>query len=266
MVGFARSVVLLVIGSAVAVASSASAADVVCIKKAGKARHLVVRADACRAKETALGSFQALETLLAALSVSDGDPTLRLSGVNLQIVSGAGSTAAPTNGRGNLVLGYDEPFDDSAEELRQGSHNLVVRPGHAYSSYGGIVGGHENQILAPYASVTGGFSNHASGVAAAVSGGSNNSATATYASVSGGNENGALGERSAVSGGHSNFARGTESAVCGGRFNEAKGDRSVVSAGLQNVADGEHSAVSGGSGRTAPAATNWAAGDLLEPN
>jgi hypothetical protein len=60
---------------------------------------------ACKATEVELGSLQAVQLLLGAISSQDGGATLRLSGVNLQIVSGSGSTAGPVNGKGNLIIG-----------------------------------------------------------------------------------------------------------------------------------------------------------------
>src|SRR4051794_30521077 len=50
-----------------------------------------------------------------------GKPTVRFSAVNVQIVSGSGSTAGVVNGQGNLVLGYDE-----VPGSQTGSHNLVL--------------------------------------------------------------------------------------------------------------------------------------------
>src|SRR5262249_342423 len=37
-----------------------------------------------------------------------GKPTIQFTGVNVQLVSGAGKSWSPPNGTGNLVLGYDE--------------------------------------------------------------------------------------------------------------------------------------------------------------
>lgn len=83
------------LGAVVSLATAASAAeDVVCIRQRGKARNLVVRADRCRPTEIQLGSFTALQKLLAALELADEGKTLRLSSVNLQVVSGSGSTPA----------------------------------------------------------------------------------------------------------------------------------------------------------------------------
>ena len=87
--------------------------------------------------------------------VSIFEETVLISGANLQVVSGEGITDGPTNGTGNIIIGYDE------EELfgnadKSGSHNLVVGYGHTYSSFGGIVVGYNNSITGHFSSVSGG--------------------------------------------------------------------------------------------------------------
>ena len=177
---------------------------------------------------TLRAEVDALTTLLEGVHRDTGAvgvETIVFDGVNLQVVSGAGATDAAVNGRGNLIVGYNE-FPDpcdlpcDAAQARVGSHNLVVGRGHSYSSYGGIVVGDANQIRAPYATVTGGRRNVASGA---------------YASVSGG---------------YSNSASGDSASVSGGYFNTASGDGASVS---------------GGSGDTVADACDWRVGDLLEP-
>lgn len=102
-------------------------------------------------------------------------------GANLYVANGAGMTGT-ANGRGNLVLGYDEvgqdflsatppPDDDwddpdDAEDndnlsvARLGSHNLVIGAYHTYRSFGSILLGYDNYVDAPY-SFVGGFRNEA---------------------------------------------------------------------------------------------------------
>ncbi len=103
-----------------------------------------------------------------------GKPTIQFSGVNVQIVSGAGKTNATVNGEGNLVIGYDE-----SGGTQTGSHNLVLGHAQSFTSYGGLIAGFNNAALAPYASV---------------SGGQNNTVSAPYASVTGGKEGEASGD------------------------------------------------------------------------
>lgn len=86
----------------------------------------------------------ALRELLGTLSIEDAGRTLRLTGVNLQIVDGTGDTDGPPNGLGNLIVGYNERF--VLDQETTGSHNLVVGRGHTYTSTGGIVAGQTNAI------------------------------------------------------------------------------------------------------------------------
>ena len=173
--------------------------------------------------------------------------TFRLTGVNLQIVSGLGATngypadpesnesiVAATNGLGNLIVGYNEPNIPLLPDDRTGSHNVVVGTRLDYSSYGGLVVGDFNSISGPYASV---------------SGGNNNSASALYSTVSGGFTGRAEGNWSAISGGHACRATGEYASVSGGRLNHASGN---------------YASVSGGAFRTAPGYDDWAAGSLFE--
>ncbi len=52
----------------------------------------------------------ALKALTASMSkvTVDGQPTVRFSGVNVQVVDGTGDTDGTVNGTGNLVVGYNE--------------------------------------------------------------------------------------------------------------------------------------------------------------
>lgn len=81
----------------------------------------------------------ALERKLTALTFEAATSEVRITGANLRLVNGLGSTET-TNGLGNLLVGYPEPPD--REEARQsGSHNVVVGTQHRFSSYGGLVVG-----------------------------------------------------------------------------------------------------------------------------
>lgn len=183
------------------------------------------------------------------------------TGFNVQIRSGSGNTYLSDNGRGNLILGYNEnavpPFD---LHDRTGSHNLVIGGEHTYSGNGGIVAGFFNTISGPSASVTGGSFNTASGQNSSVCGGSFNTADNFDASVSGGSKNRALGDASSVSGGSQNLASSNFSSVSGGLGNVAGPgtpsfppdtpinpfDGPSVSGGFKNHADGIAASVSGG--------------------
>jgi hypothetical protein len=168
--------------------------------------------------------IEQLEALLAGVSRTDdanGYDTLTFSGVNVQIVNGTGTTAGDPDGKGNLIIGYNEFRDESNATVacpsdveteswcnrRTGSHNLIVGTTGNYSSFGGTVIGISNEISNDYASVSGGVNNIASGI---------------WSSVSGGGANRAIGGTSSVSGGGQNKASGSASSVSGGVFNNAE--------------------------------------------
>ena len=150
-----------------------------------------------------------LEGKLAGVTRSGG--TLRFTGMNVQVVSGAGATQATPNGLGNVIIGYDE-----SPGTQSGSHNLILGRDQTFTSFGGIVAGYQNTISGPYASVTGGAANAASGVDASVTGGGGNTASGQEASVTGGTGNTASGGDASVTGGQSNQAHGFADAILGG--------------------------------------------------
>jgi len=86
-----------------------------------------------------------LEAKLAHVSVSGND--IFVTGANVHVVNGAGSTDAP-NGLGNLIIGYNEPRVDGDD--RTGSHNLIVGSKNNYASYGGIVAGLQGGVTTPF--------------------------------------------------------------------------------------------------------------------
>lgn len=169
--------------------------------------------------------------------------TIRISGANLQLVSGLRATngypadsssvdgsVTTTNGLGNLIIGYDEAFPFGAND-RTGSHNLVIGKWHTYSSFGGLLGGDTNTVSAPYSTVAGGFNGSAGGLRSA---------------VLGGEECQAMGESSAVLGGGYNCASGMHATAAGGAYNLVPGDYAHVCSGESNVAAGKTSCVVGG--------------------
>ncbi|UCD85172.1 MAG: hypothetical protein JSU92_02985 [Deltaproteobacteria bacterium] len=162
-------------------------------------------------------------------------PHVILTGINLHVRSGGGSTGAVVNGLGNLLVGYnEEPFSLDPGD-RGGSHNLIVGPYHSYSSYGGFLAGYRNTVSTRYASVSGGNNNNASGQSSSISGGRYNTASGAYSSVSGGETNTTSGYASSVSGGRYNWASGWCSSVSGGLDNFALGDFSSVSGGYNHI-------------------------------
>ncbi len=181
-------------------------------------------------------------------TVSGTDVTL--SGYNLRIVNGLGSTDS-VNGLGNLTLGYNATGNtQGGGDVRTGSHNLVLGDLNNYSSYGGLVAGYDNTVSGRYASVSGGFANTASGIYASVSGGLYNTASGSYASVSGGFGNTSSGYTSSVTGGFANTASNSYASVSGGTY---------------NTASGLYSSVSGGNSLTQSANYAWTGGSYHTP-
>jgi hypothetical protein len=224
----------------------------------------ILEADLTSEQLAVLGEFL---TALSRVDLPRGDgtwaPTLRLSGVNLQIVDGSGSTGEPNEpGVGNLIVGYNEyPRYRPRLFERTGSHTVVIGDHHSWTSYGGFVAGYQNAVSAPSATVTGGAvnratereasvsggrHNEASGLGASVCGGLHNEASGWFSSVGGGGGNHASGQRSSVGGGGENTASGEDASVLGGYWNEAEGWRSAVSGGGSNRAVGFEASVSGG--------------------
>jgi hypothetical protein len=205
---------------------------------------------------------EALEQLLKHFSREKNE--IFITGANLHIVNGLGETDCTDdesgepipdcpNGLGNLIVGYNELREPiiGGEDIRTGSHNVVVGMQHNFSRFGGLVGGLFNTISGDFATVSGGFNNTASGFLSSVCGGQANVASGGASSVSGGVNNTASGL---------NFA-----AISGGRNNTASGDFGAsVSGGFGNTASGEFSSVSGGRNITQETEAGWSAGSEAE--
>ena len=191
---------------------------------------------------------------LSIVHLDDGNgglvKTLRVEGVNLQVVNGTGQTDAK-NGLGNLVVGYNELRGN--DDARSGSHNIVGGMKANYESYGGLVCGWKNWVSSPYATVTGGSTSRAMGWASSVTGGHSNRAEGGNSSVAAGTNNVALGQFSLVAGGKQNDTLDEYAVVAAGIGNEAAGYGSAVLGGLGNTADGRESAILGGKYNTTSA-------------
>jgi hypothetical protein len=85
-------------------------------------------------RNTVLG----LDGLLLLAQDAEGHDTALFSGVNLQLVNGAGATESP-NGFGNLVIGYNA--NNGVYLNRLGSHNVVVGDGQSYPNTQEVVTG-----------------------------------------------------------------------------------------------------------------------------
>jgi hypothetical protein len=182
-----------------------------------------------QAQGTVESRLSALETKLARVSVVNGGADIIISGANLNIINGAGSTQT-ANGLGNLIIGYNEARGGGAD-FRGGSHNLVLGQQSNYTSFSGIIGGYQNTIAGPFSHVLTGYQNGALSFYSCVTTGEGNNAANNYASVGGGQLNTASGLYSAVGGGVGNTASGEYAAVSGGQGNTAGGDSSTVGGG-----------------------------------
>jgi hypothetical protein len=182
----------------------------------------------------------ALETKLAGVSTENGGDDFVFTDVNVHVRNGSGATFGSANGRGNLIVGYNELRGGGND--KSGSHNLVIGPYHNYSSYGGLVAGYRNVVSGAFSSVSGGRFSTADDSYCSVSGGESNQATSSCSSVSGGYANIASGSHSSVSGGQNNTAKYLYTSVSGGRNNEAG-----------QTSDGDNAHVCGGNGNLATA-------------
>jgi hypothetical protein len=220
-------------------------------------------------------SFAADDPRVESVSLEDDGGTLRFTGVNLQVVSGSGTTYGAVNGRGNLIVGYNErkqcqfsagpgssAFTGSVCDTdadcnggaagyscvtmdSSGSHNLVIGTSNGYSSYGGSAVGFGHSIEAPWCG-TAGIDNRASGVGATVMGGTLNTASYTSAAVAGGQENLASAFGSAILGGAKNKATEVYATAVGGFGNGAAGQFALTAGGEANQATGSVSWTGGG--------------------
>lgn len=173
-----------------------------------------------------------LETKTSCITGDSKSDKVTFSGCNVEINNGdKEQKTSSKNGKGNLIIGFNEKLHCPNKCPRTASHSLIVGPANAYSGWGNIVFGEGN-----YASSDG----------SAVLGGRYNSATGKFAAVLGGDGNIASGGSSSISGGKDNEARGTHSSVSAGRKNLAQGSASSVLGGQYNTADGTNSAVLGG--------------------
>ncbi|MCP4131591.1 MAG: hypothetical protein GY754_11485 [bacterium] len=227
---------------------------------------LLVSADIINNVQTTTTALQADVTALnnTFQGVSRSSNDIIFSGVNVQIVSGSGSTTGTVNGLGNLVIGYNE-LRGSGDD-RTGSHNIVMGYQSNFSSYSGIVTGNMNSISGWYACAIGGYSNTVNGNYAGTIGGNANTASADFATVTGGQVNTASGSGSSISGGYDNIASGSSSTVSGGHYNRSTFAETSVSGGYNNEASGRTCTVSGGHSKTLTGDYYWQGGSLIQIN
>lgn len=216
--------------------------------------------------------LSALEQLLAPLS-KNGDE-LYLTGVNLHVVNGTGRTDAPPNGKGNIIIGYNElrggtDLEGKPADQRGGSHYLVVGRSNNYGGFGGAVIGSSNESAGEYAVSIGGIGNAADGDFSLTLAGSKNRADGPSAAAIGGTGNLASGFLCLAIGGEGNRCSGDTSAVLGGAANRTGTDArsGTITGGQRNTLHTESGSISGGVDLELDAAAPgaWAAGNLHWP-
>jgi hypothetical protein len=162
---------------------------------------------------------------------------------NLIVRNNSGSTDGDTDGKGNIIIGYNEIDDDSA---RSGSHNLVLGVANSYSSHSGIIAGYDNVQLAEYSSILGGTQNTTTAERSVIAAGQSNVTAGPDSVVIAGHSNHAEGQGSVAVAGLSNFSSGLFTAIVSGTANDATAPYAAVVAGSGNEATGESSTVIGG--------------------
>jgi hypothetical protein len=235
-------------------------------------------ADQIATMQNTIAALQDKFRHITSATNDQGNPEVVITGANLRIVNGRGVThcfvGEPNcpNGLGNLIVGYNElrstdpscTFPTVCEDIRTGSHNIVVGAENNFQSDGGLVVSDISDITGVSSAVVGGFRNTASGARAVVVGALDSRASSTGAVVVGGDNNTASGAGATVSGGSNNTASGDDATVSGGDSNTASGlFNATVSGGNNNTASGSFATtVSGGQGITQAQDGGWAAGSF----
>ncbi len=224
---------------------------------------------------------------------------LVFEGINVQIRNGEGALWDPRptddggdgnwdpgdelhtslNGRGNLIVGYNERTGHGPLESHEGSHNLIVGPFHGYNTYGAIMGGVSNRAFGPNVIVAG-RGNHATGEFSAIVGGEDNRAFCYGDAILGGHTNSTgwggtscdapadeATERhhASIVGGTGSSARVPYAVAVGGRDNKALGEAATVCGGYDNRAHGIESVVGGGDFQVNHADRTWRGQGTLFP-
>lgn len=216
-----RLTILIATTAVLALAASANASVPICVPSGASADVKTPESGGgCKAGATKLElpnatQLATLDELLPHVSYIangvGGKPTVRFTGVNVQIVNGEGTTDT-INGDGNLVLGYDEE-----PGTQTGSHSVILGNRQTFTSYGTLLAGDENFARAPFV-VLAGRSNAANAENAVAGGGTNNAAQGINSVVEGGEGNTAEGTYSWVGSGRANLAEARFSSIFGGQL------------------------------------------------
>jgi hypothetical protein len=178
------------------------------------------------AQKASVDQLAPLADLMTFVRV-EGDDVI-FEGANIHIRNGSGETAE-ANGRGNLVVGYNEDREDEEGPAdRSGSHNLVLGERHAYTSFSGFVGGYRNTISGPHAAVIAGAGNEATEVHSVVVTGVQNSVSGSAALVGTGQHNAVTGAQGFIGTGDGNQVDTIGASILGGRDQDVVHDRQAV--------------------------------------
>jgi len=189
--------------------------------------------------------------------------TLRISGINVQVVNGLDATNGyPTdpddlvtgrvqvNGAGNVIVGYGELTGTSPQMTRLGSHTISFGQGNGFAKFGNLIGSKGNEILGAFGSISGGrghsigdpypyYNNENFTRGNSIRGGEGNSARGFFGSVQGGKSNSGSAQVYLGSASHS--------AIIGGANNSANGLMDSIGGGSRNRANvSEHGSIGGG--------------------
>jgi hypothetical protein len=156
----------------------------------------------------------------------NGCITARLTGINVQIVNGEGSTKT-ANCKGNLILGYNEPSSEMSVN-RSGSHNLVIGFRHNYTSYCGIVNGESNILGAEYGAILNGSECAANEGHITMCGGYDHKGNGGSSTFLGGFDNGGTGTRAVFIEGTNNRAENGQTIFIGGGGETSSHDGEII--------------------------------------
>jgi len=175
----------------------------------------------------------------AYMSVDDSAHTVLVNGANLQVVNGAPNL---TNGKGNLILGYNAQGVDTTY-ARTGSHCLVMGRANDYNGEYSIVQGRESSANGDYSAALASLNNEAKSDFSAALGGTENEVGSEKSVIVGGVNNGTSeGASSVVVGGFSNLNNSTRGVCVGGFLNTVSGMFGVNVAGQENLVIGTNAA------------------------
>jgi len=86
---------------------------------------------------------QAMQNMLGCIDPTSDSLKLIFDGCDVHVRNGSG-TSESANALGNLIIGYNE---DSGDNSRMGSHNLIIGPSHNYDWTNGIIAGNDTAMI-----------------------------------------------------------------------------------------------------------------------